>query len=56
MKKKESQSTYQLAKIIYMSLKIPNSKLILIKHKKWKEIMHQKKECCLHVIVEEGEG
>ena len=56
MKKKELRSTYPLTKIIYISLKIPDSKLRLIKYKKWKEIIHQKKNCCLHVIVEEGEG
>ena len=47
MKKKELRSTYPLTKINYISLEIPDSKLRLIKHKKWKEIIHQKKELLL---------
>ena len=56
MKKKEPRLTYQPAKIIYISLEIPNSKLRLIKHKKWKEIIHQAKDYCWYMIVKEGKG
>ena len=40
MKEREPRSIYQPTKIIYISLEIPHSKFRLIKHKKWKEIIH----------------
>ena len=40
MKERELRLIYQPTQIIYISLEVPHSKLRLIKHKKWKKIIH----------------